>query len=32
MFYQKMEQMTYGWSSEMLIKAARKGLRIKSYL
>ena len=26
----KMEQMTYGWPSEMVVKAARKGLRIQS--
>jgi len=25
-----MEQMTYGWPSEMVVKAARKGLRIQS--
>ena len=26
----KMEQMTYGWPVEMVVKAARKGLRLKS--
>jgi hypothetical protein len=25
-----MEQMTYGWPVEMVVKAARKGLRIQS--
>lgn len=30
LFDLKMEQMTYGWPSEMVIKAARKGLRIQS--
>jgi len=30
LFGLKMEQMTYGWPSEMVVKAARKGLRIKS--
>jgi len=30
LFDLKMEQMTYGWPSEMVVKAARKGLRIQS--
>jgi glycosyltransferase involved in cell wall biosynthesis len=30
LFDLKMEQMTYGWPSEMIVKAARKGLRIQS--
>ena len=30
LFALKMEQMTYGWPVEMVVKAARKGLRIKS--
>ena len=30
LFDLKMEQMTYGWPVEMVVKAARKGLRIQS--
>ena len=30
LFNLNMEQMTYGWPVEMIVKAARKGLRIKS--
>jgi glycosyltransferase involved in cell wall biosynthesis len=30
LFDLKMEQMTYGWPSEMVVKAARKGLRLQS--
>ena len=30
LFGLKMEQMTYGWPVEMVVKAARKGLRIQS--
>jgi hypothetical protein len=30
LFNLNMEQMTYGWPVEMVVKAARKGLRIKS--
>jgi len=30
LFDLNMEQMTYGWPSEMVVKAARKGLRIQS--
>jgi glycosyltransferase involved in cell wall biosynthesis len=30
LFNLNMEQMTYGWPLEMIVKAARKGLRIKS--
>ena len=30
LFELKMEQMTYGWPVEMVVKAARKGLRIQS--
>jgi hypothetical protein len=30
LFNLKMEQMTYGWPIEMVVKAARKGLRIQS--
>ncbi len=30
LFALKMEQMTYGWPVEMVVKAARKGLRVKS--
>lgn len=30
LFDLKMEQMTYGWPVEMMVKAARKGLRIQS--
>ena len=30
LFELQMEQMTYGWPSEMVVKAARKGLRIQS--
>ena len=30
LFNLKMEQMTYGWPVEMVVKAARKGYRIKS--
>ena len=30
LFDLQMEQMTYGWPSEMVVKAARKGLRIQS--
>ena len=30
LFALKMEQMTYGWPSEMVVKAARRGLRIQS--
>ncbi len=30
LFNLKMEQMTYGWPVEMVVKAARKGLRIQS--
>ena len=30
LFTLNMEQMTYGWPVEMIVKAARKGLRIKS--
>ena len=30
LFALKMEQMTYGWPSEMVVKAARKGLRMQS--
>lgn len=30
LFNLKMEEMTYGWPVEMLVKAARKGLRIKT--
>ena len=30
LFSLKMEQMTYGWPVEMVVKAARKGLRIES--
>ena len=30
LFDLNMEQMTYGWPVEMVVKAARKGLRIKS--
>lgn len=30
LFNLNMEQMTYGWPLEMVVKAARKGLRIKS--
>ncbi|UCD30873.1 MAG: glycosyltransferase [Desulfobacterales bacterium] len=30
LFDLKMEQMTYGWPAEMVVKAARKGLRIQS--
>ena len=30
LFDLKMEQMTYGWPVEMVVKAARKGLQIQS--
>jgi hypothetical protein len=30
LFDLNMEQMTYGWPVEMVVKAARKGLRIQS--
>jgi hypothetical protein len=30
LFGLKMEQMTYGWPVEMVVKAARKGMRIRN--